>query len=490
MMGATMTDTQELLKRIAALRVRLDQAQGLMHEADAAAAQLVGEGAPQNGTSDFAQRVAALDQKVRHAAWHGSLLDSALRPLTDAPDPAAAPPRLIGRAARLLQRGRDLLHDLRSLLDDPVIRADETEPLTCLHGETAGMLDVLLRVVQVFPPSPSAQIRLCEGLEAVLQTIEERLNILLAGLAQRRLEHERLECLADLFRKLGAGHVVPPQHFFAIAEALVHEVGPFTPLRFLSTPADDPARFVAAHSLNTAQVLVRLLRDDPDWQQRREDAVFATLLHDVGMVRVPAHFLTQEGPLSDEQRRLVERHPNVGAHIISRILPGGGLAVEAATDHHERIDGTGYPAGRRDIQLSRFVRLLSVCDFYAALCTRRPYREARETRTALTDTLLLADQGAFDRVEAEKLLRLSFYPPGSVVELSDGAIGIVIAVHPGQLGMSNPAKPIVSLLTGPGGKVQAVPATVDLVHDERTVLRTLPESERRSHLWRKYPALA
>ena len=205
--------------------------------------------------------------------------------------------------------------------------------------------------------------------------------------------------------------------------------------------------------------------------------------------KLPAAVLASPGPLTDEQRRLVERHPNVGAHMISRIMPGGGIFVEGATDHHERMDGTGYPSGRRDAQLSPFSRILAICDVYAALASRRPYRPAQDTRTALTDTLLLADQGALDRTRAEMLLALSFYPIGSVVELSDGAAAYVIATHPGRLGIDHPGKPILSLLTGPGGQVLGMPRVIDLRADSRAIIRILSRSERHKLLLGKYPEL-
>ena len=175
--------------------------------------------------------------------------------------------------------------------------------------------------------------------------------------------------------------------------------------------------------------------------------------------------------------------------MISRIMPGGGIFVEGASDHHERMDGTGYPAGRRESQLSTFARIVAICDVYAAMPARRPYRAAKDTRTALADTLLMADQGSLDRVHAEKLLGLSFYPVGSVVELSDGAEGYVMATHPGRRGIDNPGKPVLSLLTGPGGQALALPATVDLMQDGRAIIRSVPASRRGRLLLGRYPEL-
>src|SRR5262249_26344964 len=150
---------------------------------------------------------------------------------------------------------------------------------------------------------------------------------------------------------------------------------------------------------------------------------------------------------------------------------------------HERLDGTGYPAGLRELQVPPLARLLAVCDVYAALCAPRPHRPARETRTALTDTLLLAEQGALDRSCAERLLQLSFYPVGSVVELADGRVGLVVATPSGRWDLQSPARPVVALLTDGQGQPLPGPQHVDLAQCEgHSIVRTLSPEERRDLL--------
>ncbi|MCI0740792.1 MAG: HD domain-containing protein [Gemmataceae bacterium] len=470
-----MTDTKVLLKRIADLRMRLEQAH---------AKKTQDNGGLQQG------QPADVETTVRAGAWQNTLLDSVLREITADGQPAAAfPAKLTARAARLLHRGRDLLHDLRGLLEDPILQAEETDPLSSLHAETAAMLDVVLRTVQAFPPSPGAQLRLCQGLECTLALVEHRLGLLHASLSDRRAASDDLEKLTQLLRKAGAGQAVALAPFLEIGDSVVEDARANKPLRFLCAGAEDSAKFAAAHSLNVAQVLARLLLVDEEGRRRFDEVMLAALVHDAGLARVPAEILATPGPLTDEKRRILERHCAAGAAIVQQILPGGGLAVEAARDHHERVDGTGYPAGKKDLQLDPLVKLLAVCDVYAALCARRPYRPAHDTRTALTDTLLLADQGALDKNEAEKLLSLSFYPAGSAVELSDGSAAVVLGTHPGEVGLVNPAKPVVWLLHGPRHQALAMPLVVDLVLDGRSVVRGLGEEERRAELLGRYPAL-
>src|SRR5207248_3631178 len=135
------------------------------------------------------------------------------------------------------------------------------------------------------------------------------------------------------------------------------------------------------------------------------------------------------------------------AELAEKLLSSAGWLAAAVAGHHERLDGTGYPAGLQGERIDSLTRLLTVCDIYAALCAPRPYRPARDPRTALTDVLLLAQQGIVDKDHAESLLQLSFYPVGSVVELADGALARVIACHPGMQSPQAPARPVVAVLS-------------------------------------------
>jgi HD-GYP domain-containing protein (c-di-GMP phosphodiesterase class II) len=181
----------------------------------------------------------------------------------------------------------------------------------------------------------------------------------------------------------------------------------------------------------------------------------------------------------------------VGAELAARLLPSGAWLVEATGSHHERLDGTGYPAGLRQLQIPPLVRLLAVCDVYAALCSPRPHRAASEPRTALTDTLLLAENGSLDRQYAERLLQLSFYPVGSVVELADGSVGVVIAINMSRRDLTAPARPVVALLTTPQGQRLPAPRHIDLAQsDGPAIIRTLPPAERQQLLGKHYLELA
>jgi HD-GYP domain-containing protein (c-di-GMP phosphodiesterase class II) len=456
-----MTDTKLLLQKIAALRTRLD--------------------------SDT-EPVGAVEEKVQRGAMHNALIEHSLR-MAEANEPTSPTAmRLTARGARLLRKGRELLHMLRGIADDAEFqRAEESDAVARLHHEAMAMIEVLLRTVPSFPPAVSVQLRMCDGLDVVLAEVEKRIAVLHSRLTHRKRESARIDELANYLRALAADQPVSLTPLLALADVLLGEARAGQPLRFLYASPADPARFAAAHSLTVAQVLARLLRDDAEWTPQLPQVLMAALVHDVGMVRVPAEVLLTPGPLGPNERRLVEKHAVIAEAMLTKLWPGGGWTIEAAAQHHERTDGAGYPLGRRDLQLSSFAKLLAVCDVYAALCAPRPHRAALDTRSALTETLLLAERDCLDKASAERLLLLSFYPVGSLVELSDGALAVVVGTHSGQRGMTQPSKPIVSLISDAQGQPLSWPSVVDLLENkQRSIVRALTVAERHAALGKQF----
>jgi hypothetical protein len=103
---------------------------------------------------------------------------------------------------------------------------------------------------------------------------------------------------------------------------------------------------------------------------------------------------------------------------------------------------------------------------------------------------MMAERGLLDRNMTERLLHLSFYPSGSVVEMADGSVGVVVAAHTAPRELYTPAKPVVAILANAQGHVYSSPRHVDLAECEgRSIVRTLSDSQRRLLLGRRYPEL-
>ena len=122
---------------------------------------------------------------------------------------------------------------------------------------------------------------------------------------------------------------------------------------------------VERHSYRTAAAL-GLAADDI------EDLRKAAALHDVGKIRVPDRILRKAGPLSPDERIVVEEHAVVGAWMVSSV--GNADVIAAVRHHHERFDGTGYPDGLSGTDIPLYARVIAVADAYDAITSTRPYR--------------------------------------------------------------------------------------------------------------------
>jgi hypothetical protein len=474
-----MNDTRTLLAKITALRQRLEQAQGLANEARSAAAALLdGVGAP------------ALDRAVATADEHDQALDEAVRPLVGAQTLEGRSPSLLtSRARRVLEHGRDLLGHLRQLAEAfPPDRPGPAAPLALLYRDTVAMIDTALRTVALLPDSATAQMHLCKGLEVTLEEVAVRLRALTTGWQRLRHEDGQVARLAAQLSALDAGESADPAALRALAEEVLAEARECAPLGFLEGDPQQPAHFAACQGLTVARVVARVIRHDPELRSRPVDAVLAALLHDAGMLGVSADVLSYPDVVEGEERRLIEAHAVVGAQQVAGLFPDAPWLAEAVGGHHERLDGTGYPDGMKGNRIRPLTRLLAVCDVYAALCVARPHRPARATRTALADTLLLAEQGQLDQHYAECLLSLSFYPVGSVVELAHGAVGVVVATPGPRADLNSMARPVVALLTDGQGEPLSRPHHIDLGETDRhSIVRSLTATERQELLARRFP---
>ncbi len=128
------------------------------------------------------------------------------------------------------------------------------------------------------------------------------------------------------------------------------------------------------HSATVAR-LARALAKERSLSERDQDlAHTAGLLHDIGKFALPDRVL-HAGELSDEDWPLVKRHSQDGAALVGR-LDGYGPVAEIILYHHERVDGTGYPAGLIGREIPLLARILSVCETYDTLTGRDSYRPA------------------------------------------------------------------------------------------------------------------
>ncbi len=119
------------------------------------------------------------------------------------------------------------------------------------------------------------------------------------------------------------------------------------------------------------------------------------LVHDIGKMALPSSLLQKAGPLTDDELALVRTHPAEGFALLAKHGTMPNVVMEICLNHHERLDGTGYPRGIAQNEISKAVRLASICDVYDAMTTIRPYKRAWSPTEAFSS--MFRSEGQFDR---------------------------------------------------------------------------------------------
>ena len=113
----------------------------------------------------------------------------------------------------------------------------------------------------------------------------------------------------------------------------------------------------------------------------QQKAHLAGLVHDIGKIGLPPGLLEKAGPLTLEERRVMQRHSEIGERILVNVDTYSEIA-HVVRHHHERIDGNGYPDGLTEPEIPLLSRIIAVADAYNAMTSNRPYREAMPSRVA------------------------------------------------------------------------------------------------------------
>ncbi|NLL36409.1 MAG: HD-GYP domain-containing protein [Fretibacterium sp.] len=187
--------------------------------------------------------------------------------------------------------------------------------------------------------------------------------------------------------------------------------------------------YTGVHSLNVA-LLSSFLAEKmcPDQPELAELMAVGGILHDLGKARVPQEILNKPGRLDPDEFKIMQKHSEYGVELAYSYGVTDRRILEIIKGHHERFAGGGYPGGIEGASISLEARIASVADVFDALTAKRVYKEPMTGRAALS-LMMTEMSSAFDpQVMRVLLLSMGLYPPGSMVELSDGSAGVVVGI--------------------------------------------------------------
>ncbi|PCJ22438.1 MAG: metal-dependent phosphohydrolase [SAR86 cluster bacterium] len=188
----------------------------------------------------------------------------------------------------------------------------------------------------------------------------------------------------------------------------------------------DSDDYVAEHCLNVGILAIAFGRHLGLEVEKLETLGLCGMLHDVGKMKVDQKLLNKPSSLTDEEFDQVREHCVMGRDILRQDSNLPKVTIEAAYCHHERMDGSGYPRGKKAASLSPYTKIISIVDVYDAITTNRCYDKSRPATEAIK--ILFAGRTThFDPILVEKFIEcMGIYPIGSLVELHSGEGAVVI----------------------------------------------------------------
>lgn len=198
----------------------------------------------------------------------------------------------------------------------------------------------------------------------------------------------------------------------------------------------------------------------------------ASLLHEIGMIRLPSKLYMSDQKLSDSERKAITAHPVLGFRILRSFSLPMPICL-GVLESHERVDGNGYPRGLTGDRISQYAKIIFVCDSYAAQVSNRPFRSARDGHTSLLD--MLKERGtAYDEQILRVLIQLvSVYPVGTYVAMENGSRGIVVDTNE-----EDPRSPTVRILKDASGAKTGNLPTIQTREEGNRITRALNPEER------------
>ncbi|MGX5175064.1 HD-GYP domain-containing protein [Aliikangiella sp. IMCC44653] len=185
--------------------------------------------------------------------------------------------------------------------------------------------------------------------------------------------------------------------------------------------------YTAEHSLNVCILSVAFARHLGLSEHDIEKVGLCGLLHDVGKAKIPLEILNKPGRFTDEEFDIMRQHTTFGKELLMSVKDVEHAAIDVALSHHERIDSSGYPRGLVEQQIPLFAKIISITDTYDAITSSRCYDKGRSSMVALD--IIYKNKGTqFDENLAIEFIKcIGIYPPGCIVEMTNGEVGIIIA---------------------------------------------------------------
>ncbi|NQZ22347.1 MAG: HD-GYP domain-containing protein [Colwellia sp.] len=183
--------------------------------------------------------------------------------------------------------------------------------------------------------------------------------------------------------------------------------------------------YLIEHSLNVS-ILMSVFAKHLGFERRLiQELALGAFLHDIGKVLLPNDMLSKRSALTAKEQNIIRSHVALGLKILEDSPSISYIAMNMVREHHERLDGSGYPKQLKGDEISQYGRMIAIIDSYDAMTSERPYRKSVHPINAFK-TLISESPDRYDEELVEKFIQcMGVYPVGTLVKLNSGKLGLI-----------------------------------------------------------------
>lgn len=190
--------------------------------------------------------------------------------------------------------------------------------------------------------------------------------------------------------------------------------------------------YLIEHSLNCSILMAIFAKHLGLKRNIIQELALGAFLHDIGKVFIPDDILNKKGKLNDKEHNIIKSHVALGLKILEDTPQVSHIAISMVAEHHERVDGSGYPKKLTDNAISKYGKMMAIVDSYDAMTTERIFRGSVHPINAFK-TLVAESPSSYDQGLVEKFIQcLGVYPVGTLVKLTSGKLGIISKINPNK----------------------------------------------------------
>lgn len=216
---------------------------------------------------------------------------------------------------------------------------------------------------------------------------------------------------------------------------------------------DDTAFY---HTLNVAILAMVLGREYGLSAEEAKLVGMGALFHDIGKNKIPKKLLYKRGSLTPAEAKILQMHPQYGHQMMSQIESFPRDALQIILTHHEAIDGSGYPKGLRDADISILSKITAIANSYDNLCNKLDPTESMTPYESLCH-LFCRQKQQLDATLMQRFIScMGVYPPGTIVKLKNEMVGMVVSINPNK-----PLRPSILVYDANVPKIEALIIDLD-----------------------------